>query len=212
MADNFNRRLGYEPALADGGYIPEGRIIDDFNLEPTSEQIVFKKVMEEAKERQIKKAVSSGSGKTVKISPKDVPSVRNGEFNRWFNDLDGETLNEIWTNPKLKKVKDKIKDRIRHPGGYHEWLVCEKAPVFKKWGISMEEIKELRTLTDDVNFLNPDGAHHCSSGGKIAHNEIFELVDKAKDYNDFKRSLAMWADRKLKGGRNMLPKNLLDFN
>ncbi|MBI6871354.1 hypothetical protein [Clostridium aciditolerans] len=155
---------------------------------------------------------TKGEGKGKELTAKDVPSVRNNEFNKWFDDLDDNTLNEIWTNPKLKKVKNAIKDRIRQPGGYHEWLACEKAPIFKKWGISMDKIRELRTLTDDVYFLNPDGAHHCSAGGKIAHNELFDLIDKSKDYNDFKRKLAKWADTKLKGGRNMLPKELLDFN
>ncbi|WP_319001722.1 hypothetical protein [Clostridium estertheticum] len=178
-------------------------------VELNKQQKEYNKAVEDKK---VESGITEAVNNAHRITPKDIPSVRNGAFNKWFDDLDNDTLGEIWTNSKSKKVKDTIKDRIRHPGSYHEWLVCEKAPIFKGWGISMDKIKELRTLTSDVSFLNPSGSHHCSSGGKIAHNELFDLIDKARNYNEFKKNLATWADTKLEGGRNMLPKELLDFN
>ena len=56
----------------------------------------------------------------------------------------------MWEDPKLRK---RIEDRIRRPGGYHEWHLVARTPKFKEWGISMNDIKEMRTLTKDVNLL-----------------------------------------------------------
>ncbi len=60
-----------------------------------------------------------------------VPSVRNGEFNNWFNSLTSEEFDRVWSDPKLR---DKIKERLRHPGGMHEWLLVSRADTFKYWG------------------------------------------------------------------------------
>ncbi len=49
----------------------------------------------------------------------------------------------MWSNPHLRS---KIEDRIRRPGGYHEWHLVARTPQFKKWGVSMDDIKEMRTL------------------------------------------------------------------
>lgn len=165
-------------------------------------------------ENQISKMDGKGNANEVitsdilKMKPKDVPSIRNGEFNKWFNELSEEDLNEIFTNPKLQKVKDTVKDRIRHPGGLHEWLMCEKAPKIKSWGITMEKIKELRTATKDTNFLNPAGTHHCSAGGKKAHKELAKLIDESNSFEEFRVKLSKWADKKVEGGRDALPEGL----
>ncbi|MBC1823689.1 pre-toxin TG domain-containing protein [Listeria seeligeri] len=133
-----------------------------------------------------------------------IPSVRNNEFNKWFDNLTSKQLDEVWKNPEIRK---KIEDRIRRPGGYHEWHLVSRTPTFKKWGVSMDDIKELRTLTKDVEFVNPSG-WHGGRGSTKAHNEILKIIDNATDYDNFVVELNEWASRRLKNGVNGLPERL----
>lgn len=50
-----------------------------------------------------------------------------------------------------------LKYLFRRPGGYHEWHLVARTPKFKQWGISMDDIKDMRSLTKDVEFVNPPG-------------------------------------------------------
>ncbi|MFN9751518.1 MAG: hypothetical protein ACK57U_09055, partial [Planctomycetota bacterium] len=58
-----------------------------------------------------------------------VPSVRNGEFNRWFDSLTPDELDQVWSNPKLREA---VEARLRHPGGLHEWHLVSRTPTFKR--------------------------------------------------------------------------------
>ena len=44
--------------------------------------------------------------------------------------------------------------------------MVSRAPTFKKWGVSIDEIRRLRTSTKDVHFVNPIGGHHRVKGAK----------------------------------------------
>ena len=134
----------------------------------------------------------------------NIPSIRNGEFNKWFDDLSSEAFNKMWGNPKLRK---RIEDRIRKPGGYHEWHLVSRTPKFKEWGISMNDIKEMRTLTKDVEFINPPGVHG-GEGSTVAHNQIIRIIDTSKDYETFVKRLNNWAEDRLKSGKMGLPMGL----
>jgi len=48
-----------------------------------------------------------------------------------------------------------IEDRLRQPGGLHEWHLVSRTPQFKNWNVTAEQIKDLRSLTTDVKFVNP---------------------------------------------------------
>ncbi|MEB3751149.1 pre-toxin TG domain-containing protein [Geobacillus icigianus] len=133
-----------------------------------------------------------------------VPSVKNGEFNKWFNSLTPDELDEVWSDPKLRKA---IESRLRHPGGFHEWHLVSRAPIFKRWGITAEQIKELRTAIEDVKFVNPKGIHG-GKGSTKAHNELLEIIDTSLDYATFKRRLQNWAHYRLEGGVDALPEGL----
>ena len=133
-----------------------------------------------------------------------VPSVRNNEFNRWFDDLTADELDLIWKDTKLRSA---IEDRLRKPGRLHEWLAISRTPKFKRWGLKAEQIKEMRTWTKDVKFVNPAGAHG-KLGSTTAHNEIFELIDSSPDYSTFVQRLREWASRRLRGGVDALPAGL----
>ncbi len=132
-----------------------------------------------------------------------IPSVRNGEFYRWFNSLTPKEFSKLWENPRLQGI---IKQRLRSPGGFHEWLPVSRAAKFKEWGVTAEQIRDYRTPTGGVRFTKP-GAH----GGDFstaAHNEIFRLIDESKDFESFKKALRLWADRNLVGGSGALPLGL----
>ena len=87
---------------------------------------------------------SKGAGEDVKI-----PSVKNNEFNKWFDNVSVDEFEEMWSSPQLRS---KIEDRIRRPGGYHEWHLVARTPKFKQWGVSMDDIKEDET-TDMVDNI-----------------------------------------------------------
>ncbi|EJR22976.1 hypothetical protein [Bacillus cereus] len=144
-------------------------------------------------------SVAKGTGEAIgKIT---IPSIRNGEFNKWFDELSSKEFNKMWENPKLRK---RIEDRIRRPGGYHEWHLVARTPKFKEWGISMNDIKEMRTLTKDVKFVNPPGVHG-GEGSTVAHNQILRIIDTSKDYETFVKRLNNWAEDRLESGKMGLP-------
>uniref|UniRef100_UPI002AFE96C6 RHS repeat-associated core domain-containing protein n=1 Tax=Paenibacillus campi TaxID=3106031 RepID=UPI002AFE96C6 len=141
-----------------------------------------------------------GTGNTVD----SVPSVRNGEFNNWFNSLTPDEFDQVWADSKLR---DTIKDRLRHPGGLHEWHLVSRADVFKRWGVTSEQIAEMRTLISDTKFVNPVGKHG-GKGSTKAHNELLEIIDSSTDYDMFKRRLQNWANYRFDGGVDALPDGL----
>jgi len=68
----------------------------------------------------------------------------------------------------------------------------------------MDEIKNLRTKIEDVIFKNPPGKHG-GPGSTTAHNEILDLIDNSKNYDEFKNKLVDWAEDRLEGGKDALP-------
>jgi hypothetical protein len=133
----------------------------------------------------------------------EVPSVKGGAFHKWFNDLTPEQIKEYWHNPKVRAT---IETRLRSPRGFHEWLPVSRAPKFREWGVTAEEIQRLRTPTREIRW-KPGGVH----GGKnstIMHNELLEMVDSSPNYATFLDSLRAWADRNLVGGAAALPDGL----
>ena len=131
-----------------------------------------------------------------------VPGVRGGEFASWFNGLSKAEMDVLWTNRTLKAT---VEARLRHPGGFHEWLPVSKAPKFREWGIKVEQIWELRTLTKDVQFINPRRGH---PGSTREHNEIFALIDRANNFDEFKSLLQNWAETRIENGVAALPVGL----
>lgn len=89
----------------------------------------------------------------------------------------------------------------------HEWHLVSRTPQFKYWDITAEKIRELRTAISDVKFINPEGVHG-GLGSTKAHNELLEIIDSSKDYDMFVRRLNIWANYRLEGGVQVLPKGL----
>jgi hypothetical protein len=133
-----------------------------------------------------------------------VPSIKG--FTKWFDNIPLNDFMKLW---KQREMQEIIKRRIRHPGGLHEWLMVSRTDVFKKWRVSMIEIKQLRTKIEYVIFKNPPG-RHGGFGSTKAHNEILEIIDNSINYKDFKNKLIDWSNNRLEGGANSLPKNFFD--
>jgi hypothetical protein len=129
-----------------------------------------------------------------------VPPIK--EFRKWYNDLTIDEFEIVWAN---KKLKESLIARIRNPGGYHEWLLVSRTDKFKSWGVKMEIIKKFRSKTSKVNFVNPPG-RHGGKGSTKAHNELLKLIDSSNSFEEYIKKLNTWADKRLEGGRNSLPK------
>ena len=108
---------------------------------------------------------------------------------------------------KIKKIRKKIERQLRAPGGFHEWNLVSRAPQFKYWNISTEEIRDLRTAISDVKFVNPNGVHG-GLGSTKAHNELLAIIDTSNDYNTFVRRLNNWANYRLRVGFRLYQKVL----
>ncbi|AXO80727.1 hypothetical protein DZC78_10135 [Olleya aquimaris] len=54
-------------------------------------------------------------------------------------------------------------------------------------------------------FKNPPGKHG-GFGSTRAHNEILDLIDTSKNFNQFKKKLIIWSENRLEGGSKSLPK------
>ncbi|MEH7204463.1 ribonuclease YeeF family protein [Bacillus safensis] len=140
----------------------------------------------------------------TKLTVDDIPTAKSGNFNKFFNSLTSKELDELW---KDKRIRKKIERQLREPGGLHEWHLVSRAPQFKHWNISAEEIKDLRTAISDVKFVNPNGVHG-GLGSTKAHNELLAIIDTSSDYDTFVRRLNNWANYRLEGGVSSLPKGL----
>ncbi|MDR4436041.1 ribonuclease YeeF family protein [Bacillus tequilensis] len=185
----------YTPAL-------EGILQDAEKTINVKNTPLLKSIAEDKKESVLRRSESSNNKGTVKDV--QIPSVRNNEFNKWFDNLSVDEFEEMWSVPQLRS---KIEDRIRRPGGYHEWHLVARTPKFKQWGVSMDDIKEMRSLTKDVEFVNPPG-RHGRRGSTKAHNEILKIIDTAPDYDSFVKRLNEWASNRMKNGVMDLPEGL----
>ena len=59
------------------------------------------------------------------ITAKDIPTVKSGDFEKFFNSLTVEELDFIW---KKKELRKKIERQLRYPGGMHEWHLVSRTP------------------------------------------------------------------------------------
>jgi filamentous hemagglutinin len=124
-----------------------------------------------------------------------VPSVRNGEFSRWFDDLSPAELDNLWANDA---VRTQIERRIRQPGGLHEWCMACRAPEFRRWGVSMDEIQRFRTRTDELTWTHPTtgvrGGHGADGSGQF-HNELRDIIDTSTSLDQFNARVIILRDR-----------------
>ena len=63
----------------------------------------------------------------------------------------------------------------------------------------MGDIKEMRSLIEDMQFINPRGVHG-GRGFTKAHNEILKIIDLSYDYEEFAHRLNEWVSQRMKNG------------
>jgi filamentous hemagglutinin len=159
----------------EGGYGPGTTTFNGKVVENPGEYSVGAKATVDKPARALEQLLPDGK----------VPSVRGGEFNRWFDELSSAELDVLWQN---KAARDAIEARIRQPGGLHEWCMVCRTPDFKKWGVPMEEIQRFRTKTTELKWISPiDGkpGGHGGYGSGTFHNELKAVIDNSKSLDEF---------------------------
>ncbi|CAM3947489.1 hypothetical protein BS11774_09600 [Bacillus subtilis] len=195
---NFSSALKGKNQVAFAGIAQD--IENTHNVKNTS---LLKKEIEEQKSIALQK--TERKTQNIKKPRKTIiPTVKSGEFNNWFNSLTPKQLDELWTDKKNRRA---IERQLRAPGGMHEWHLVSRAPTFKHWGVTAEQIRDLRTAINKVEFVNPVGKHG-GLGSTAAHNELLGIIDSSLNYNMFVRRLNNWANYRLKGGAAALPEGL----
>lgn len=75
-------------------------------------------------------------------------------------------------------------------------MVCE-TPKFKKWNVSMDEIKRFRTDIPDLTWKVPDDVPniggslggHGSTGSTTFHNELQTVISNSNSISEFNTGL-----------------------
>lgn len=95
----------------------------------------------------------------------------------WLDNLPMETLMWFW---EKDTERNKIKGLMRYPGGYHEWLMLAAIPMLKAMGVSMAEILNYRTPTEECCFYIGDTqCWHGREGSTTMHNDLFMEIGNA---------------------------------
>jgi len=142
----------------------------------------------------------------TRINPEDIPGIRakKGEMSyaEWFDSISHEKFMQYWNEkePGEKKgdARRVIENRIRHPGGYHEWAMVSRAPKFHAWGIPDAKLRAFRTKTSELTWIIPGTGRpgrHGRKGSNIFHRELGALIDKSKSFEEFQHSLVSLAKR-----------------
>ena len=118
------------------------------------------------------------NGNNVRVYAEDVAMQEKGiRITEWLNSIPIETLMYFWGDTK---ERNKIKGLMRYPGAYHEWLMLAAIPMLKVMEISMEEIMQYRTLTDECCFFIDDTQYwHGREGSTTMHNDLFMEIGNA---------------------------------
>lgn len=142
----------------------------------------------------------------------EVRSIIGVEFDQFLDSLKTE---EVLLLLQYRNIKDKICRRLRNGGHKHEWCPVSRYIIFKMWGLSVNDIKTYISLTSEVYFsVNGRISKHGEGCSSDAHNEIFDLIELSKNFNDYKQRLNKWADEHLtnkygeKTSRKFLPLGL----
>lgn len=145
-----------------------------------------------------------------------VPSSRGDNrsaFCSWFNNISDDDFDLIWSDPSIKGA---ISRQLR-AGGEHEWLKISQTPKLRRMGANAEDIFDVTTPTDKVNFLNigPDhenGSHHSSRASTLAHMELDDMIEDSDTLDDYYAKVRKWAvdDGHLEGGEENLPEQICD--
>jgi hypothetical protein len=118
-----------------------------------------------------------------------IPTISSGNFNQWFDGLSVEEFRILWANPQ---TRSRIEERLRSPGGFHEWCMVCRAPTFKEWNVPASEISRFRTRIEDLTWTVPgtnQAGRHGGLGSTTFHNELAAIIDSSRSLNEFNQKL-----------------------
>ncbi|MGE9799099.1 hypothetical protein, partial [Acinetobacter baumannii] len=159
---------------------------------------------------------ASGKLNITVLKPKDIPSFRSGEFNRWFDERSSNEIAELY---KIPALRGKIEDGLRGAGGKHEFMMVAEAPQWSQWGVNAKQVQEDFAIS--ISALNEGGLakgwKHAtglkgskSPGSKTAHNELQKVIKASNSLDNFKTNMQPWAEKWINGGYNALPPGFHD--
>ncbi|MGE8600899.1 MAG: LysM peptidoglycan-binding domain-containing protein [Acinetobacter calcoaceticus] len=159
---------------------------------------------------------ASGKLNIMVLKPKDIPSFRSGEFNRWFDERSSNEIAELY---KIPALRGKIEDGLRGAGGKHEFMMVAEAPQWSQWGVNAKQVQEDFAIS--ISALNEGGLakgwKHAtglkgskSPGSKTAHNELQKVIKASNSLDNFKTNMQPWAEKWINGGYNALPPGFHD--
>lgn len=67
-----------------------------------------------------------------------------------------------------------------------------RAPDFKDWAVSMEEIQRFRTRTESLKWINPNNGTpggHGKAGSGVFHSELKSIIDSSSSLKAFNERL-----------------------
>ncbi len=178
-----------------------------------------------AEGRKSSTAKDNGSSETGLVLPKRTELAKHipppgDAFVEWFDSLTLAEFDRLLADEggkKLRGARAVIADNIRHPGGNHEWLMVSEVRQFKKWGVSMKEILEGRSLTEATIGQK---FRHGGTGSGMFHEQLRAMVRSSVSFEEYLQKLNRWADEALvpshssrwskdpARGRYSLPENL----
>lgn len=192
-----------------------GGILDDLNNELPDKPATEPK----PKKAEDPKPNSAAMRSKEELAPGGViPSTKKGAFSKWWNDLTPDELDMLW---KDQAIRETIEDRVRSPGGLHEWLMTGMGPKIKRMGFSMDDIKAMTTPTKEAEGRVPGSnerwRHNADEGtgsgpnsGKM-HKALQEAIEGAKDRTDLLNRLKDFSYKWLDNGPNSFPPALRDL-
>lgn len=132
-----------------------------------------------------------------------IPWISRG-FADWFDALSADRLRELMLN---KANRDTIGDRIRNPGGMHEWIMVSMTPRAKEWNppVTIQQIWDLRTPTGDIRLSPNKYKPPLNHDSNKMHQHLAALIDRSTSLDDFRNILRNWAKDALEGGIDDLP-------
>jgi hypothetical protein len=147
------------------------------------------------------KTDDSDVGKKAKSKLAEEIPAQEG-FATWFDSLTRDEFENYWLDKSARNV---IERRIRHPGGYHEWLKVSQVLKLKEWGVPFSKIQTARTLTKQTSGVN---FKHGVEGSGTMHKQLDEMFESSTSFDEFLEKLNRWADVELTKGRQDLPVEL----
>lgn len=132
-----------------------------------------------------------------KVEVKDIPTFKSGDFNKWFDERTPEELEKLYN--KSKKIRRKVEAGLRADGGMHEFLMVSKAPKWKKWGVTTEQVhNDYAVPTEKLKWTIPStgelGGHRIvdphtqevtAPGSTTFHKELESLIDNSSSLTEF---------------------------